>query len=214
MREVKFPGQVVLDLIHQPLVVEGGEHEARRVHQRFHRPHVGGRGLAQARVLHLDRQHPPVRVLRHVHLRQGCRGDGVGVEARKQLLGRRAQVGLYGAPHLADGGHGAAVQEVVAHGDNILLGQQVVQLAHVLPQLGVHAAVGKAQLQQAVSTALVALAQCALALLAHQGRPQRQLVVCHDCSSCIHIPGQPQRDQPCELHIISYWLQDIGPCEP
>ena len=64
------PGQVVLHLFHQPLVVEVWEENVRRPHHRLHHEDVCRAAVAQPGVLHLHGQRPPVVPHRTVYLRR------------------------------------------------------------------------------------------------------------------------------------------------
>mmetsp|Transcript_20714 Transcript_20714/g.53085 ORF Transcript_20714/g.53085 Transcript_20714/m.53085 type:complete len:274 (-) Transcript_20714:424-1245(-) len=162
--KVEFHGEVLLDLVHQPLVVEIGAEPAHTVHQRLDRQSVYRRHLPQPGVLHLHRQLAPVLVMRHVHLRERCACDRGFLDGYKHLLWIHPEVLLHDAPHLAPGAHGALVQQVVPHLGHVLPRQEVVQLPDVLAEFDVDAAIAEAQVEQALSPALVAEVQLLLVL--------------------------------------------------
>lgn len=72
MHEIKLLGQIVLDLVQQPLVVKVRKHVTNGGDEELHGGDVGCRGLSKPRVLHLDGQLAPVVASSLMNLKQGC----------------------------------------------------------------------------------------------------------------------------------------------
>mmetsp|Transcript_33405 Transcript_33405/g.79192 ORF Transcript_33405/g.79192 Transcript_33405/m.79192 type:complete len:312 (+) Transcript_33405:633-1568(+) len=191
--KVELLGEVLLDLVDEPLVVEVGEEPADHADEPLDGRHVDPRHAPQPRVLDLHRERPPVVVARHVHLCEGSARHGLAADLGKQLLGVRAEVLLDRGSDLLPRADGALVQEVLPHRHDVFLREKVIQLPHVLAQLDINSAVLKAKLQKPISTTLMASLELISVIFRHPAW-DIEFVIIYDSGSCENIAEKADRN--------------------